>query len=37
MHIRQIIQYAFLVPFLMGGLGLVVAVLNHRVQVPAGM
>ena len=32
MHIGQIIQYAFLVPLLMGGLGLVVAVLNHRVQ-----
>jgi hypothetical protein len=32
MHIGQIIQYATLFSLLMGGLGLVVAVLNHRVQ-----
>jgi hypothetical protein len=33
MNIGQILQYATLVSLLMGGLGLVVAVLNHRVQV----
>ena len=32
MHIRQIIQYATLFSMLMGGFGLVVAVLIHRVQ-----
>ncbi|HEY4051936.1 MAG TPA: hypothetical protein VGM27_34200, partial [Acidobacteriaceae bacterium] len=33
MNIGQIIQYATLVSLLMGGLGMVVAVLNHRVHV----
>lgn len=33
MHIGHIIQYATLVSILMGGLGVVVAVSNHRVQV----
>ena len=32
-HIRHIIQYATLLSILMGGLGAVVAVSNHRVQV----
>jgi hypothetical protein len=31
-HIRQIIQYATLFSVLMGGLGLAVAVVNHRAQ-----
>jgi hypothetical protein len=33
MNIGHIIQYATLLSFLMGGLGVVVAVLNHREQV----
>ena len=33
MHIRHIIQYATLLSIVMGGLGVVVAVSNHRVQV----
>jgi hypothetical protein len=33
MYIGQIIQYATLLSLLMGGLGLVVAVMNHREQV----
>ena len=33
MYIGQIIQYATLLSLLMGGLGLVVAVVNHREQV----
>jgi hypothetical protein len=33
MHIGQIIQYATLLSLLMGGLGLVIAVVNHREQV----
>jgi hypothetical protein len=33
MHIGHIIQYATLLSILMGGLGVVVAVSNHRVQV----
>jgi hypothetical protein len=33
MNIGQVIQYATLLSFLMGGLGLVVAVVNHREQV----
>ena len=33
MNIGQVIQYATLLSLLMGGLGLVVAVVNHREQV----